>query len=228
MRQTMIGLAAGLGLGLGGGFFAAVFLLPPPVADPPNTASATPCADGRPIIQSAKCPDPDAEELRALRSLTTLLERQVDELETEIFGEPYPWPGDTPDTLQPVAFEQNLRDAFDQCSIPVDIVGFRCEEPPCYALLRRDEKDYSASDPWMEALMSCTPWLDAYGDDLSFATHTILCPGEQEEGFTMLAPSPDWLAEDGSEPSAALAQRFDIRLRAAKAAWPCATDGAPP
>ena len=227
MRQMLLGLAAGLGLGLGLGLFAGMILLPPPVADVAGT-SPTPCADTRPIVQAADCPAPDAEEILALRSLTTLLERQVDELETELYGEPYPWPADIPDALQPAAFEQNLRDAFAQCSVPVDIVGFRCEEPPCYALLRRDEKDYSASDPWMEALMSCTPWLDTFGADLSFATHTIQCPGERKEGFTMLAPSPDWLAEDGSESSRTLAQRFDIRLRAAKAAWPCALDGTIP
>jgi len=215
-------------LGAGLGAVVGAFLPRPPAPGiTPAGEGSTPPARTQVIRHGASaagaCDDETVhEELVALRALASLLEAQVADLEHELYGEVPAWPADTPPAHQPAAFRENLAEALDACDVPVDLVDVRCAEPPCYALLRRDELNFSDSDPWIVALRDCAPWQAAYGDGLSLATDTVRC-GDRAEGFTMLSASPDWLVdwEDEPERAAALAQRFDARLREARDGWPC-------
>ncbi|MFT4977626.1 MAG: hypothetical protein ACI8S6_003533 [Myxococcota bacterium] len=221
MRQAIVAGVLGLGVGLLAGQQLST-------GTPLSTRTITEAGRTRVRTVSgqaaADCEDPVAEEeLSALRALTGLLESQVAELESELYGDVQPWPETLPTEQQPDRFEDNVARFFDQCDIPADLAGFRCEEPPCYAMMRRDELNYREDDPWRVALDACQPWQEVYGPDLSLATHTITCSDGHQEGFTMLAPSPDWMFDWEDEPERAEAQmrRFDARLRQAKEDWLC-------
>lgn len=226
MQKALIGGGVGLGIGLLVGQ-----LFPPEV--PLATRIVTRPGETRTRVVHAasgapECSDPvSQEELEGLRDLTGLLEKQVEELELELYGEPQSWGDGVPEAYTPEAFTRNLEAFFEECDIPVDITGIRCEEPPCYALLRRDELNYSRDDPWAQALADCAPWQETYGPDLSLATHTITCDSGAQEGFTMLAPSPDWMFDWEEEPEQAKAQmqRFNARLREARESWACLDGG---
>lgn len=225
MRQALIGGIVGAGVGLLAGR-----LLPSEATHTTHTVTQPGETRTRVVRERSgppECSDPVAqEELESLRDLTGLLEKQVADLEYELYGEAQVWPDDAPEDYTPEGFTENLERFFADCDIPVDITGVRCDEPPCYALLRRDELNYSSDDPWVRALSGCTPWQETYGPGLSLATHTITCDSGAQEGFTMLAPSVDWMFDWEAEPERADAQmrRFDARLRQAKEDWVCADD----
>ena len=232
MRRLIAAGAAGLLIGFGAGRLAAAPISPPPSADPtaPAAGDAADAPGQRPAQrrglradgEAEACDDPVVqEELEALRGLTALQEKQLADMEAELYGQPEPWPDEVPAMHTPEAFEANLRDAVEKCNIPVDVVDFACEEPPCYAMLRRDELNYRPDDPWAVALNSCAPWQDRYGEELSLFTGTVNCPGGQE-GFTMLAPPADWLVDWEGDPEQARQQlrRMDVRRRQAEDRWP--------
>ena len=236
MQRSWI-LAGVLGLGVGGllGRLSASVAASADTDAASGGGSAASAARGVRVVRAAggsgdgaDCLGPvEQEELVALRELAALQEAQLEALENELYGQPEPWPGEVPDIYTPDTFTRNVRRFFEECDIPVDILDFRCEEPPCYAMLRRDELNYSADHPWAVALQQCAPWQETYGEGLSLSTGTVTCPDGSQEGFTMLAPASDWLLDWEHEPERAEQQmrRFDVRMRQAKDDWTCA---APP
>ena len=226
MWQGLIGAGTGLGIGV----FVGLLIAPTPQGTPSVVECDT--VRGEPVVQIVRAPASRPQQMAsddsaaALHNLVEALESQVAELEQELYGDPNPWPEEIPEPHQPDVFAANVVEIFAECDIPVDVVGFRCEEPPCYTMLRRDEQDYDPDDPWFRALQSCASWDALYGLELSFATHTVTCPDGREEGFTMLAPEPSWLIDFETDPDTAehFMRRFDVRLRTAKMEWPCLSD----
>ena len=119
---------------------------------------------------------------------------------------------------------------LEECNVQVDVQGYDCTKPPCYAILRRDELAFSESDDWWSTLKDCDEWNATYSQSVGITTDVITCPNGSKEGFTMLTvhprEDPNWLM--GSKPDRSVIENADKRRRARKQSamdgWQCKED----
>jgi hypothetical protein len=148
-------------------------------------------------------------------------------LEHELYGEPMAWPDDTPYLADPKNYAREFARALDACQVPVDVVGYDCTEPPCYAVLRRDELAFSSSDELWSTISDCEYWQDRYYPGVGMATDSVDCGDGREEGILLLSvqprEDPNWLTDPDADRAvlANSAKRFDLRKKAAEEAWRC-------
>jgi len=174
--------------------------------------------------------EPDGSKRRAAREedpeLATARAR-IAQLEQELRGKPTAWPDDTPDLADPRNYARELERVLQECNVQVDMQGYDCTEPPCYAILRRNELAFSESDDWWSTLKDCDEWNATYSKSVGLTTDVIHCPDGSQEGFTMLTVSPrdepNWLM--GKEPDRSVIENADKRRRARKQiameSWHC-------
>jgi hypothetical protein len=155
---------------------------------------------------------------------------RIAELELELYGTPTVWPDDTPYLADPDNYAREFARAVDECDVPVDVVGYDCSEPPCYAILRRDESDFSGSAAWWNTMNECPYWQQRYARGVGMSTDSIDCEDGHLEEFTMLAVAPvddpDWLISAASDRSELenFSKRIEVRRRSARDAWHCSDD----
>jgi len=143
-------------------------------------------------------------------------------LEYELYGEPIPWPEETPEKYEPKWFEDNLRRAVEECAPDVEIVGIECSEPPCLVLLREGERG------WRDRLINeCPGWVDHYGSSVSSSMGSLECAGGGEERYNIIGPSTvGWLDQD-PETKQNRKKRWTQRVEEARFNWECAGAGSP-
>ena len=215
MRRVLAAFALGLLVGLA----IAQITAHAPVAaesDVPQTFDRTNEPDGskRPAARER---DPELATAHA----------RIAQLEQELYGKPAAWPENTPDLADPENYARELERVLQECNVQVDVQGYDCTEPPCYAILRRTEPAFSDSDDWWSTLKDCDDWNATYSRSVGLTTDVVHCPDGSQEGFTMLTVSPrdepNWLM--GKEPDRSVIENADKRRRARKKAamesWRC-------
>ena len=216
MRRVLAAFALGLLVGL---------------AIARSTAPATEESDAPHEIDRTN--EPDGSKRRAAREqdpeLATARAR-IAQLEQELHGKPMAWPENTPDLADPENYARELERVLQECNVQVDVRGYDCTEPPCYAILRRNELGFSESDDWWSTLKGCDDWNATYAPGVGITAASIDCPDGSQEGFAMLTVQPrndpSWLM--GAEPDRSMTENAEKRRRARKQAamesWRCKDD----
>jgi len=137
--------------------------------------------------------------------------------EEELYGLPYAWPEEVPEHLSPAGFEVNLREAVADCGAGVEVTGFDCSEPPCFALLRIREEG------WRQALVhDCPAWGEHYGTTTSGASFKVECAGGGEERVEMLGmPLKEVVGEEGVGERGNMMKRLKARMKEQELRWTC-------
>lgn len=196
--------------------------------DPPRVmaAGATMRLGAPPQRTEAPVPPPDEgedEKIRALEAQNALLQRMLEDLETELRGTPIPWTDDIPEALRPEAFERNVRAAIEACAPELEIVGFECSEPPCLAMLR-SPPEYAWWDPLVN---DCPAWRDHYTNAVASASGTATCPDGSTEPYQLLGWSRKLVEPEGGLDPAEKEnanKRFTARIDEIAHSWPCAAN----
>lgn len=177
-----------------------------------------------PLVEQGTDP---TSELRArnqeLELQNQLLQRMLEDLEIEHRGTPIPWSDDLPEPLRPEAFERNVREALEDCAPDMELVGFECSEPPCFALLRPPER----SDWWNDLVNECPAWRDNYTSSVSSASGQASCPDGSTERYQVLGWSSHLIEpEEGLPPEIGdnRLKRWRFRVEQIRSDWPCAED----
>jgi hypothetical protein len=157
------------------------------------------------------------DRIAALEAENALLKTMLEQLETEYRGTPIPWPADLPEALTPAGFERNVRAALEQCAPDVELLGFECQEPPCFALLRPSKKDW-----WGRLVNQCPAWVDHYTNSVASASGSVQCEDGREEVYHMLGWSSQLLERELSEEEREnQSKRFDARIDELRSNWKC-------
>jgi hypothetical protein len=159
-------------------------------------------------------------ELERDVALYTRLERTY---EVELHGEPPAWPEELEEKYSAAGFQAIVEQAARDCDLGMDLVGFDCGEPPCYAHFvgARQEAD----------LGTCPAWVDAFGGSTSSASNKIDCDDGTSVRTHLVAPDMDFLWDPGDEERGFDAnswKRFSTRTRDAQLALACPQDGGAP
>lgn len=149
-----------------------------------------------------------------------LLQTMLSDLELEYRGTPVAWTDDIPAVYRQPAFERTVRDAVAACAPDLDVVGFECSEPPCFALLRPSRDDW-----WDRLVNNCPAWRDAYTNSVSSASGTATCPDGTTERYQVLGWSYGLVAPPGgftAEDEENRGKRFTARIDEIERNWACA------
>ena len=113
--------------------------------------------------------------------------------EVELYGKPLQWPDDIESRFEPQNFESNVRDLLRDCDIGMELTGFDCSEPPCYALMIGEDDSRSIAD--------CPRWLEIYGGTVSASSLAVACPDGSTMRGSMVAPDMPslWDGEDEAQ-----------------------------
>ena len=174
--------------------------------------------------------EPDGSKLPAAREEDPELARahaRITQLEQELYGKPTAWPDNTPSLADPENYARELERVLQECNVQMDVRGYDCTEPPCYAILRRNELGFSESDDWWSTLKDCDDWNATYSPSVGITTAVIDCPDGRQEGFTMLTvqpkEDPSWLM--GAKPDRSVTENAEKRRKARKQiameSWRC-------
>jgi len=180
--------AAGFGLAVGWST-APDEALRPAVVPPPGQRTV---AGHRPVPKGT---DRDTD---AMRAHAEQLQSDVDQYisltrtyELELYGEPLEWTDDIQARYLPPSFEHNVRAILRQCDVGMELAGFDCSEPPCYALLIGEEGGTSIAE--------CPRWLELYGGTVSSSSLGIECGDGSTMRGLMVAPHIPGLWDDQDE-----------------------------
>jgi len=179
------GLVAGFGLGFG---------VSPRVPSQPSQdglVARAPAAAPRVVTRTADCPE------AAVVVELAACEKQREDLELAMYGEPLAWPEDTPPAETEAGFRAALGEVLDDCSTSASLAALDCGEPPCMAVLW--DSDVSFSD--------CEPWRERYGIATSKYSGEVDCGDGRSERIVIL--SPPGLKVDSVEEMMALSQQED-------------------
>jgi len=185
--------------------------------------AAQPAAGGTASARESDSHDDD--ELQILRDNVGQLEnelrmaRAAKELyERELFGDPIAWPETIPEEFQPGVFQRAVQEAMEDCEAA--LVGFECEEPPCIALLRNDDPEFSG--PFTER---CPGWVEQFGDRSSGMHTHIDCGDGRSERVHMVSPSPygTLIDDEDDEARTNYGKRRRLRYQQLENGWECET-----
>ncbi len=214
---------------VGGAFIAAFFFArtsDPVALDEATGKSMERAAAGRVVPTGApgERPDDRALEQRAadLQQEIDGLERLAQAYEEELYGTPIPWPDGVEATVSADGFRAQVQAAVDDCGGGVELVGFDCSEPPCFALLR------PGGEGWREALIEqCPAWHETYGTTTSGAGFTVECEDGSEETVEMVGiPASQVLGDDAGVEPGGLTKRLKARTTEQQLRWRCRGEGA--
>lgn len=180
------------GLGFAVGWVTAPDAGPPAVRVPPPGQRTV--AGHRP---TPKGTDRDVAAMRAhleqLQQDTETYLALARGYEQELFGDPLLWTDDIDTRFEPQIFEPYVRNVLANCEIEMELVGFDCSEPPCYALMIGEDVSRSIAD--------CPRWQDLYGGTVSESNLTVTCSDGSTMQGVMVAPYiPSlWDDQDGAQ-----------------------------
>ncbi len=159
-------------------------------------------------------------EIDILKAEKAVLEKLLADMQVEFKGTPISWTDDIPELLRPEAFKANVEEAIDDCEPDVELVGFDCTEPPCFAILRPDSADW-----WDGLVNSCPAWTDNYTSSVASASFNAVCADGSEERVQMLGWSSHLLPDEGTaEDKENRNKRFSARIDETKLGWTCRSE----
>lgn len=159
------------------------------------------------------------EEIESLKLQNRLLESMIAAQQTEFFGEPIPWPAGMEAVWTPEGFEPQAVEAVEACAPDLEVVGFACEEPPCFMKLRTTDAE---ENWWGRLINDCPQWTDVYGNSVSSAKDNVTCDDGTEEMMQVVGWSYAKLQEFAPDLEREhTSKRFQARLKEIKANWRC-------
>ena len=151
-----------------------------------------------------------------LKAELEMQKKDIRWLEREMYGTPIPWPDDVDEKYRPEVFKRDFAQIAEECGLPQDLVGFDCDEPMCHAIMKRPAGPHETGDtPWY---FSCAAWTDLYGAGVTSASGTVECADGSSEGYLLLGPIWEDLAEDDK---ANYTKRRWTRWHEVKNEWVC-------
>ena len=201
-RAAIAGLVIGaLFVGFAAGWFAR-----PSAAPPSDAATPTALSGARPEVTTAATPD--LADVERLNKKITAQQQVIATLKVAVYGKPMAWPADTPDKFKKPAIQAALEAAEKDCGLSPEVVGWSCDEPPCFAVIRGG----------LPQLASCPTWRITYCNALSQSTDEVDC-GDHTERIVMVSPAWDTLVDADPEN---VMKRMQARAADAKEGWTCA------
>lgn len=191
-RSLVAGFLLGAACGLAWGY------TPGAPAEPSVVSSVA-----SPLRQAARAPAPAAarglgSELEIAQA--TLAEREAElelaratiaELERELYGVPLAWDDSIPTTHQPDFVTRNIERAMQECGVTARLVGFDCDEPPCFALLDTTPDPDDPGSNGHGALVDCPAWKEPWGVSVSHASDQVTCPDGSTRRFSLISPGTE-------------------------------------
>ena len=135
---------------------------------------------------------PSADGCESLQAELELARATVTELEKLLYGVPKPWTPDVPPEYQPDAVMERVRRVFSECDVPGDLVGFDCDEEPCFSIIDATGNATAVGD----AVVGCPAWKDAWGTGVGSANRPVECRDGTRRTLLMLSPGSGPVTEE--------------------------------
>ncbi len=131
------------------------------------------------------------------------------------------WNPYVPEALAPGGFEEQVRQAMEECEPDLDLLGFDCNEPPCLAIFRSNSS--GASDVLTSE--ECLAWRESFGAAVTQSSDVIDCPDGASEQVLLIGSAQAWHWIDEPVPGDSNngMKRLMARAAAVKEGWVCAT-----
>jgi hypothetical protein len=202
------------------GFAAGRLTLAP---TPPATATVAPAEKPTATRSPGRKPRVEpvpGDELGTAKAEAAAWKALYDGLALEVYGEPVPFPADTPEMHTERGFRAVLDEVLRDCDVPGELVSMDCSEYPCMARFREVPNEAGVTS--FGQITHCPAWADRYGPAATMSHSSVDCGDGRLERLLIL--SAHWEegyarlnAEDDN-----LQKRLGARWEETEEQWACA------